>query len=104
MLIQVNTDNHITGRQQLVSDVESVVESALSHFTSHITRVEVHLTDVNSRKTGPNDKRCVMEARIEGHAPVAVSHQDDTLTQATAGAAEKLHSALEHTLGRLQRH
>lgn len=104
MLIQVNTDNHITGRQQLVSDVETVVEEALSHFSSHITRVEVHLTDVNSRKTGPNDKRCLMEARVEGHPPVAVSHQDDTLTQAMVGAADKLQSTLEHTLGRLERH
>ena len=102
MLIQVNTDNHITGREALTSRVEATVESALTRFSERITRVEVHLSDENGRKSGPDDKRCVMEARLEGRQPVAVTHIAATLDEAVSGAADKLTSALDSTLGRLR--
>ena len=104
MLIQVNTDHHITGRPELVAEAEAIVTDALSHVSSHVTRVEVHLNDENSKKTGPADKRCMMEARLEGHQPVAVTYKADTLALAMDGAAEKLKAAMEHTVDRLQRH
>jgi hypothetical protein len=43
----------------------------------------------------------MMEARLEGHQPVAVTDEADSLHEAIAGAAEKLKSALDSTLGRL---
>jgi len=98
--VQVNTDNQIEGREALVAEVEATVESALRHFTSHITRVEVHLADVNSGKGGIDDKRCVMEARLQGRQPVAVTHHAATLSMAMNGAAAKLKAALGTTLGR----
>lgn len=104
MLIQVNTDNHIKGREALVAQVESTVESNLRHFQNHITRVEVHLTDENSQKGGAKDKRCMMEARIEGRQPLAVSHEAESLTQAVDGAAKKLKASLATALGRLNGH
>jgi len=104
MIIQVNTDNHITGRQELAAEAEAVVRDALSHVSDHVTRVEVHLNDENSQKSGPQDKRCMMEARLEGRPPVAVTHKAETLAFAMDGAAEKLKTTLEHTLDRLQRH
>ena len=100
MQIQVNTDNHIEGREELAAQVEATVESALSHFRERITRVEVHLSDENSQKGG-DDKRCVMEARLEGRRPEAVTHQAASLIDAVDGAAEKLKASLESTLGRL---
>lgn len=104
MLIQVNTDNHIKGREALVAQVESTVESNLRHFQNHITRVEVHLTDENSQKGGAKDKRCMMEARIEGRQPLAVSHEAESLTQAVDGAAKKLKASLATAMGRLNGH
>jgi hypothetical protein len=104
MLIQVNSDHHIQGRQELVAQVEGAVEDAAHHFRDQITRVEVHLNDVNSQKSGPTDKRCMMEARITGHPPVAVTHLAETLVLAMGGAAEKLKASLATTLGRLHRH
>lgn len=102
MKIQVNTDNHITGREALVEQAEATVTNALGHWAEHITRVEVHLSDENGNKTGGHDKRCMMEARLEGHQPIAVTHQAETMDQAVGGAAEKLKSSLDHTLGRLR--
>lgn len=102
MQIQVNTDSSIEGREKLADHVQSVVETLLSRFSSRITRVEVHLSDENRRKGGPDDKRCMMEARIGGSQPTAVTHQAATLEQAVEGAAEKLKRSIESTLGRLQ--
>ena len=101
MKIQINTDHHIDGREQMAEEAESVVESTLGHLAGQITRVEVHLSDENSQKGGASDKRCMMEARLEGHQPIAVTDQAATIEQAIEGAAGKLKSALEHTLGRL---
>lgn len=101
MKIQVNTDSNIHGREGLIAEAEATVENSLKHFQSQITRVEVHLSDENSReKGGGNDKRCLMEARIEGRQPVAVTHISDSLSQAMAGAAQKMKASLSSTLGK----
>ncbi len=100
MKIQINTDSHITGREALAQQAEATVTSALGHLAEHITRVEVHLSDQNGNKTGGRDKRCLMEARLEGHQPIAVTDEAETIGQAIDGAADKLKSALDSTLGR----
>lgn len=104
MQILVNTDNHIKGREDLSSYVASVVEQALDRYTDRITRVEVHIGDVNSHKGGENDIRCMMEARVEGLRPAAVTHQAGTVDQALDGAADRLKKSLSSTLGRLSDH
>jgi ribosome-associated translation inhibitor RaiA len=102
MQVQVNTDHHIGGHETLVAHVRDTVESALGRFSDHITRVEVHLSDENGDKSGQNDKRCLMEARLKGRQPVAVAHQAATLDAAVAGAAGQLTRLLEKTLERLR--
>lgn len=102
MLIQVNTDRHIDGHGTLTTQVHGAVESALSRFSDHITRVAVHLSDENGNKSGQSDKRCMMEARLEGRQPLAVTHEAATLEQAIDGAAERLAHLVVNTLGRLQ--
>jgi hypothetical protein len=101
MQIQINTDSSIEGREELAQQVETIVKSTLDRFSERITRVEAHLSDVNSHKFGEDDKRCLLEARLKGLQPIAVSHQAGTLLQATRGAAEKLKRSLDSTLGRL---
>jgi ribosome-associated translation inhibitor RaiA len=100
MMIQVNTDRHVTGDAILAERVEASVEHALQRFRDDITRLEVHLGDENSTKSGADDKRCMMEARVEGLRPMAVTHHAATLHDAIEGAADKMKSALESTLGR----
>jgi ribosome-associated translation inhibitor RaiA len=100
MHIQINTDNHITGTTELSDSAMAEVESALGHLAEHVTRVEVHLSDENSHKGGASDKRCVMEARLEGHQPIAVTEEAESIELAISGAAEKLKRAIDHTIGR----
>ena len=104
MQIQINTDHNIQGYESAAATVRSAVEDALRRFSPHITRVEVHLGDENASKRGGDDKRCMMEARLEGHPPVAVTHHAATIGQAIDGAAEKLVHRLERTIGRLHSH
>jgi ribosomal subunit interface protein len=102
MQIQVNTDSHIVGGANLTRHVEEVVEGALGRFSDRITRVEVHLTDENSRsKSGDGDKRCVMEARLAGLQPITVTADGGSLDEALDSAADKLEKTLKRTLGRL---
>ena len=100
MQIQVHTDHNIEGRQALATNVSEVVASALGRFSDRITRVDVHLSDDNGDKSRGDDKRCLIEARVEGHQPVAVTHLASTVDQAVDGAADKLARLIEHTLGR----
>jgi ribosome-associated translation inhibitor RaiA len=100
MQIQVNSDGNIDGREALVRHVEAEVAAALDRFNDRITRVEVHLSDENAGKPGESEKRCLMEARVAGSQPVAVSDQRASLEDAVSGAARKLQHLLESSLGR----
>ncbi len=101
MQVLVNSDHHIHGGEDLSERVEGVVRGTLERFADRITRVEVHLNDLNSHKTGDRDKRCLMEARVAGLKPIAASHEAPTMAEAIHGAADKLERALGHTFGRL---
>lgn len=45
MQIQVNTDDQFEGREPRVARVEAAVAISLDRFSTHITRVEIHLGD-----------------------------------------------------------
>ena len=102
MQVLVNSDHHIVGGEDLTERVQGVVEGRLERFAGRITRVEVHLNDLNSLKLGERDKRCMMEARLGGLKPIAVSHEAPTLTEAIHMAADKLERAVARTLGKLE--
>jgi len=100
MQIQVNTDHTIEGHEALADQIRDVVETALNRVSDHITRVEVHLTDENGDKGGAHDKRCMLEVRLEGRQPIAVTQHSATLEQAVDGAADKLVRLIESTVRR----
>jgi ribosome-associated translation inhibitor RaiA len=102
MQVFVPSAHHCVGGEDLPERVQGVVQGRLEHFEGRITRVEVHLNDLNSLKRGERDKRCMMEARLGGLKPIAVSHEAPTLTEAIHMAADKLERAVEHALGKLQ--
>lgn len=90
MLVQVNTDNHVEGHARFAEFVEGELRQSLERFESLITRLEVHLHDDNADKSGATDKKCMIEARISGRDPIAVSHSADRVEVALAGARDKL--------------
>lgn len=99
MQIQINTSG-LKSTDALDAHVEKEVTHALTKFSARITRVEVHLHDVNAHKHGV-DKKCVLEARPAGHQPVTVTHESEDMYDAITRASGKLQRALEHTFGKL---
>jgi ribosome-associated translation inhibitor RaiA len=103
MHIQINTDDNITNSDALAERIEATVRDVLERFSDQVTRVEVHLSDENSdKKSGGADIRCLLEARLAGRQPVAVTDEAATLEQAVDGAIRKMRRSLDSTLGRLQ--
>ena len=101
MQININADKTIDRHASLDEHVQSVVSNALHRFGEQITSVEVHLSDNLGQKSVDGDNRCLMEARVTGYKPIAVSDHAATLHQSIGGAADKLKRALDSALGRL---
>jgi hypothetical protein len=103
MHVQVNTDNQIDGHERMIQYTQNLVGGALGRFGDWVTRVEVHLTDENSAsKDIGDDKRCVMEARLAGRQPAAVTHHAPSIDEALNGALAKLEKVLNTTLEKKQ--
>ena len=100
MNIQINTGHNIQGNKALIAKFSSTIKSALIRMSDHITRVEVHLKDEDGDKKGKNDKRCMIEAHIEGRQPIVVTDHADNLNQALDGAIDKLINMMESILDR----
>ena len=103
MQVQVETDNHVEGREKLIEHVEGVIRDAVDRYEDRVTHVEAHLGDVNSgEKSGAADMRCMFETRLAGLKNIAVKHQAESMHLAIEGAADKLTKALESALGKMQ--
>ena len=85
----------------LTQSVEDVLRFDLSRFSDQITHIEVHLSDENSAaKSGTADKRCLLEVRLAGEHPTAISEQAQTVEEAITGATKKMVHLLESELGK----
>lgn len=104
MFVQVSTDNQIVSDAGANARLEERVRTRLKRFESRLTHVEVHVSDANGAKGGDGDKRVSLEARANGHAPVAVHAEAERIETAVTAAADKALRALDHALGKLKSH
>ena len=103
MQFQLNTDANIQGDDRLAEVAENLVVSSLGHLIDRLSKIEVHLADVNSDKGGSDDIRCTIEARPEGMRPLTVTHFDANVESSLRGAAKKIRALLESEFGKLVR-
>lgn len=96
MKIEVSTDAHTAVDIAVVTET---VETGLTRYRDRLTRVEVHLSDVNGPKGG-RDARCALEARAAGRQPVFVTSDAETTPHAVKSAIEKMTRQLETVFGR----
>ncbi|MFH1320932.1 MAG: HPF/RaiA family ribosome-associated protein [Bacteroidota bacterium] len=101
MKIEFNTGHNISGGDKLSAPLIALITEKLSRFSSHLTRVEVHISDQDGNKDGRNDIKCMIEARPRGLKPIAVTHRANTPEQAVEGSIEKLKTSLDTVFGRL---
>jgi ribosome-associated translation inhibitor RaiA len=100
MQVKVNHDDHLRITGETAERLSRMVEDALAKYADRVTRVEMHLEDVNAGKHGNADKRCLIEARLAKLQPVAVTHHAESVQLAIDGALERLDRALEHAIGK----
>lgn len=87
----------------ITDHVNTKVRGAIHHWEDQITRIEAHLHDDNSKKTGSSDKRCVLEVRLANHQPMVVEDAAADLYDAITGAAKKLGTVVQRKLEKLGR-
>lgn len=104
MIIQINSDNHLTVSSEYREKIEEIVMAEADRFLEHLTRIEVYLSDQNSHKDNGADKRCNIEARLKGKQPIAVSDDGETYDIAINGAVGKLSTSLETIISKMQNH
>lgn len=98
--IQIRTDNNINVNDSRATELKGIVTHAMRHCSNHITRIEMHLSDVNGAKAGDNDKSCVMEVRLQHKKPIAATEESNTVSESVKGAADKLARMVKSTLER----
>lgn len=98
MKIIIDTDNHITGTADLKEEFSAEITKHLEKFSSHITTVQVNLSDENSSKSGPDDKKCSFEVRLRGEKPILVSNKGSTIREAFQGSISKAVRVTKDTL------
>lgn len=95
MQILLNSDPNTDGGHLMADHLQKVVQDAMAHFAERVTRVEAHLSDVNSQaKSSDGDIHCTLEARLVGLDAIAVKDQAGNAHQAIEGAVRKLKRAV----------
>jgi hypothetical protein len=104
MIVQINTDNNVDGNESFVGPFRDQIYNSLKRFESRVTSFQVHLGDENGSKGGAVDKRCVIEARIDGMQPHAVTCHDETHQKAVNGAIDKIKAVLDSVFEKQRNH
>ena len=104
MQIQINTDKNVEGNERLVTYFTSELNNELTRFDDKITRIEVHFGDENSTKFGKNDKRCLIEVRLAGLQPIAVTDHSESIEKAFYNAFVKVKKILEKNNEKMKAH
>ena len=95
MQVLLHTDPNTDGSHPAAEHLETVVKKALDRFGERVTRVEAHLSDVNSpAKSSDDDIHCTLEARLLGLDAVVVKDSAGSAHQAIDGAVRKLKRAI----------
>ena len=81
------------------SQVERRMEFALKQFNSWITRVQVHLEDVNGPRRGI-DKKCRILVNIKGGKTIKIEDLDADLIAAVNRAADRLGQVVSREIER----
>ena len=95
MHIQFNADKNLTIHEEFRDKLKDLLLDQLNRFSENITRLEVHFSDENGNKEGQNDKRCMLEARVEGRKSIAVTAYANNYELALDASVEKLRSILD---------
>ena len=104
MQVQFNSDSSVMGTENVAERIEAQLRHKLARFADRLTRLEVHVSDVNGSKHGGDDKHCMIEARIRGSRPIGVTATAAKVDDAARKAGAVLAKRLESFFGKESRH
>jgi len=100
MQFQFNSDNTIHGSEGLAAVVEEIARARLRRIEARLKPVEVHVGDVNGARDAGDDKRCSVETRPTGLAPISATETASSIEAAVAGATDKVLAAFDRQIGK----
>ena len=100
MNIHVNSDHTIVMDAGLRQFIEQEGGRLLGRFSKRLTRIVVYLSDVDNKKNGQADKRCLVEARPAGAHPLTVTAKAANIPHAVDEALRKMRRSLTTFHGR----
>ncbi|MCK5771059.1 HPF/RaiA family ribosome-associated protein [Algiphilus sp.] len=103
MHVQINPAEGIEVSEALAQHIHDSLERVEKRFGDRITRVEIHLKDINGPKGGP-DKHCLVEARPRGLDPAVAESTSEDAYDGVRQAAHKLEKVLDKRIGKLAQH
>lgn len=95
-----NSDNQIPLSSETSERVEALVERRLARISDRLTRVEVHVSDVDGPRSGGDDKKCAIELRPNGMRPITVTDRASSVERAVTAAADKALKAFDRQIGK----
>lgn len=99
-----NTDNQLPGSADNAGSVERLVRERLNpRFAHRLSRVEVHLRDLDGERNGGDSIEATIEARPRGSAPVSASDRSRNSGAALRGALNKIVARLDSDFGKADR-
>lgn len=104
MKIQINLGKNLGVHDGLEDYFSGELEKSLSRFSDRIVSAMVHVEDENSLKSGPKDKRCLIEVRPANLQPIVVTEHSDTLPKAFVSAMDKIKRMLGDTYEKQREH
>ena len=100
MQFQFNSDNQTKGDADVAGRLEALVSGRLDRILDRLTRIEVHVGDVNGPRGGGDDKSCTVEIRPNGMNPITATAQGPSIDSAASSAADKVLTAFDRQTGK----
>ncbi len=104
MMIQLNAGKILNVGETFGNELKDKISKKLQRLSEHITALEIHITDENGIKKGPNDIKCILEAHLKAMQSIVVTEKANTLEQSVNSAIDKLKDSLDSIIGRSRDH
>lgn len=100
MNVQVNSGHDVHCSEEYIKQIENTVIGSLERFRNALTRVEVFFGDENGAKSGANDKRCTVTAKMSHHDTFAATGHGEVYDVALDIALDKMVRVIDSKIGR----